>query len=311
VVLPALTEEKERELMIRDNISNGDWDFDILSKDWDAELLNDWGLEVPLWSAEKGTDGNTDPDAVPDPEPEPVTHIGDLWLMGEHRLLCGDSTDEENVKKVTNVFNVDMIYTDPMYQDDILTTFKPLLECATDHYLIMCTMKQAMKFSFLEQLKFRFDIVLYFKTPSSSMNKKVPYYNHKNIVYLTKKDETIFHCDNAKGVFSESGAGYYPSVIESKKNTQEAHGLTKPAESIKNILSGFKANSVFDPYMGSGTTLIACEQLGRHCAGIELSEQYCDIIIKRWQDFTGRHATLEATGETWEQVKEQRLKAVK
>jgi len=194
-------------------------------------------------------------------------------------LLCGDSTDIANVEKLINDANVDLVFTDPMYQDSPLPIISIFELMNTNHFLIMATFKQCVSFISNSAMNFRFDLVLNQKVPSSSMNKKVPYYLHKNIIYLTKHDDTIFNCDNAKGYFSD--AGYYPSIIESAKNTSEVHGLTKNAEGIKLILSGFKFKSVADLFMGSGSTMVAAHQLGRKCYGMELDPKYCQVIVDR------------------------------
>jgi len=193
--------------------------------------------------------------------------------------VCGDSTCSDTVARLMNGEKADMVFTDPMYNDSqshIISIFN-IIE--TDHFLIMATFKQCIKFITDSGFRFRFDLVLNQKVPSSMMDKKVPYYLHKNIVYLTKNDKTIFHCDNAIGHFSEKG--YYPSVIESAKNTSEVHGLTKNAEGIKLILSGFKFDLVLDLFIGSGSTIVAAHQLKRKCYGMELEPKYCQVVIDR------------------------------
>jgi 16S rRNA G966 N2-methylase RsmD len=275
-----LTEEQQREFIIKDNVGFGEWDWELIANEWDAEELDDWGLDVPDFGTEVLDAEEDDFDTTP---PEiPITVLGDLYEIGEHRLLCGDSTDSDQVAKLMNGGKADMVFTDPMYQDSPLQIISIFNIIETNHFLIMATFKQCISFITDSGFRFRFDLVLNQKVPSSSMNKKVPYYLHKNIVYLTKNDETIFHCDNAIGYFSEKG--YYPSVIESAKNTSETHGLTKNAEGIKLILSGFKFNSVLDLFIGSGSTMVAAHQLKRKCYGMELDPKYCDVIVNRMRN---------------------------
>jgi hypothetical protein len=212
----------------------------------------------------------------------PETHetvLGDLYEIGEHRLLCGDSTDSDAVANLMNGSKADMVFTDPMYQDSPLPIISIFNTLETNYFLIMATFKQCMSFVNDSGFRFRFDLVFNQKVPSSTMNKKVPYYLHKNLIYLTKDDSTIFDCDNAKGFFSD--AGYYPSIIESAKNTSEVHGLTKNSDGIVKILSGFRCKSILDLFIGSGTTMVASHQLKRKCYGMELDPKYCDVIIKR------------------------------
>jgi DNA modification methylase len=286
--------------IIADNLEYGVWNYDMLANDWDAEQLIEWGLDLQDYE-EQEVEGLTDEDDIPELQHEPVTKLGDLWLLGEHRLLCGDSFCVDSINKLTNNKQIDLIYTDPMYNDNPDDFINSIYAINSDNLLLMTTFTQGLTLlKHNESLRFRFDLVLYFKTPSSSMNKKVPYYYHKNLLYITKANDTIFNCDNAKGSFSEKG--YYPSVIEAKKNTQEIHGLTKPVEAVELILSGFKAKTIIDIFAGSGTTLIACEKTNRISYNIELDPKYCDVIIKRWQEYTGKQAILENTKQKFNEL---------
>jgi len=280
-VLKGLTEKQEREIIIRDNVSNGDWDFDALRADWCRVELAEWDLEIPEFEIIP-----TDPDDLQDSEAEEANTIetniviGDLIEIGKHRLVCGDSTDITVHDKLGSN-DADFVFTDPMYQDSCEPIISILNAIDVNYFLIMATFKQCVDFINKSGMRFRFDLVLNQLTPSSSMNKKVPYYLHKNLIYLTKTDDTIFNCDNAKGVFSETGAGYYPSVIEGAKNTSEEHGLAKNSTAIYKVISGFKFKIVLDMFIGSGTTMVAAHQLGRICYGIELSPRYCQVIVNR------------------------------
>jgi len=271
-----LTEKQKQEFIIKDNVSFGEWNWDDLANEWDVEKLNDWGLDIQF----EEIDEEVEEDDYEEPEDLKVDVVlGDLIEIGEHRLLCGDSTDFNNIEKLLNNKEVDFVFTDPMYQDEptsIISIFELL---NTKYFLIMATFKQCISFINNSGYNFRFDLVFNQKVPSSTMNKKVPYYLHKNLIYLTKDDTTIFNCDNAKGYFSD--AGYYPSIIESSKNTSEIHGLTKNADGIKLILSGFQFNSVLDLFLGSGSTMVASHQLKRKCYGMELDPKYCQVIIDR------------------------------
>lgn len=212
---------------------------------------------------------------------------GDIFSLGSHILACGDSFDPDFVARVHSGANVDLIFTDPMYNDSPDLFIRSINEVHSEHLLLMATMKQIIAFASMSDLRFRFDLVLNFSTPSSSMNKKVPYYHHKNIAYFTASDETIFNCDNARGVFSDSLNGYYPSVIDAKKNTRADHSLEKPIDAISKILSGFKFSVVSDLFAGSGSTLFAAEAMGRSSVLMEIDPVHCGEIISRYQRETG------------------------
>jgi 16S rRNA G966 N2-methylase RsmD len=278
IIADELTDEQQREFIIKDNVGYGEWDWDMLKNEWIAEELEEWGLDVPEMENEIILEAKEDNYEVPD-EIETDIVLGDIIEIGKHKLLCGDSTDVNNIDKLLDGNDIDFVFTDPMYQDSPLPIISIFELLSTKYFLIMATFKQCISFITNSGYNFRFDLVLNQKVPSSTMNKKVPYYLHKNLIYLTKDDTTIFNCDNAKGFFSD--AGYYPSIIESSKNTSEAHGLTKNAEGIKLILSGFEFKNVLDLFIGSGSTMVAAHQLNKQCYGIELEPKYCQIIIDR------------------------------
>ena len=291
-----ITEEQQKEFIIKDNVGFGEWDWEMLGNEWDADKVEEWGLDIPDM---KIVQLDTDEDDLNIPDGGIDTNIveGDLFEIGEHRLLCGDSTNIDNVTKLLNGKSADMVFTDPMYQDSpkpIISIFEII---KTKHFVIMATFKQCISFINDSNYNFRFDLVLNQKVPSSSMNKKVPYYLHKNIIYLTKDDDTIFNCDNATGIFSE--LGYYPSIIESAKNTSEIHGLTKNAEGIKKIISGFKFKTILDLFIGSGSTMVAAHQLKRKCYGMELDPKYCQVIVDRMKNIDSS-LQIKRNGEPYE-----------
>jgi len=293
--------EKLRAYLIKDNVSGGDWDYDLIANEWDNSELIDFGMDLNFEAIDELIEEEhySDEDNIPEVA-TPKTKLGDVWLLGKHRLMCGDSFDVQDIEKLTQNANIDIIFTDPMYNDSPDFFIGSLYCINSNNILLMCTMKQAINLSTNSELKFRFDTVLYFRTPSSSMNKKVPYYNHKNIIYLTKNNETIFNCDNATGTFSDRG--FYPSVIEAKKNTQEVHGMTKPVDALVEILSGYKCKTVIDLFAGSGSILLACVKTNRINYSMELDPKYCDVIIKRWQEYTKKDAILESTQQKYNQI---------
>ena len=188
-----LSKEDEKELNIRLNKNTGEFDLDVLANNFEVEELKDWGFkDVELgFNIDKIVEGNTEDDHIPEVK-ETRVKLGDVWKLGKHRLMCGDSTKKSDVKKLMNGDSINLIFTDPMYSD----TFKPINEIINftniEHILLMSTMKQCFEVYTVSDLNFRFDLVFNQKVPSSTMNKKVPYYLHKTITYWTKKNETIF-----------------------------------------------------------------------------------------------------------------------
>jgi 16S rRNA G966 N2-methylase RsmD len=272
-----LTDEQKKEFIIKDNVGFGEWDYDILKADWNCEKLMDWGLDLPDFKIENKI---IDDEDIETEGIETKIVLGDLIEIGEHRLLCADSTSITNIDTLlNNSESPDFVFSDPMYNDDVRDIVAIFETIKTNHFLIMCTFKQAVDICNVFSGKLRFDLVFDQKIPSSMLNKGVPYYLHKNVIYITKTDETIFNCDNAKGFFSDKG--YYPSIIDAPKQTNDRHGLSKNVNALRNMLSGFDFKIVLDQFIGGGSTMIAAQLLKRKCYGIEINPTYCQIIIDR------------------------------
>lgn len=326
VLIPALTEKKEQEIMIRDNISNGDWDFDMLAADWDAGLLNDWGLDVPDWDQAESFQGNTDPDDVPEPEPEPVTQLGDLWLLGDHRLLCGDSALSKDVARLMRGELADMCLTDPPYGVSYVGKTKDALKvendslnpeqlkdavkhwfdsvsaaCRAGAYVLATVPPGPLHLIFAQDWNDRGWLrqIMVWNKDSMVLGHSEYHYKHEPILFGWIPGERLKNSDRTKTTVWD---------FERPKASRE-HPTMKPIEMWEYAVNNHSKHGdiLFEPFSGSGTTHIACEKTNRKCYGLELSPQYCDVIVKRWQDFTGKQATLDGTGETFEQVKESRL----
>lgn len=322
ILLPALTEDKEREIMVRDNVANGDWDYDMLANEWDSAELNEWGLEVPDWDSKESGVGLTDADAAPEPEDDPVTVPGDLWLLGEHRLLCGDSAVNQDVIRLMNGQLADMCLTDPPYgvsyvgktkdaltvendsltPDELKIAVKKWFDCVDSAcrngaYLIATVPAKPLHIIFASDWNNRGWLrqIMVWNKDSMVLGHSEYHYKHEPILFGWKPGDRLKNTDRTKTTVWD---------FDRPKRSLE-HPTMKPVEmweyATKNHTK--QGDLLFEPFSGSGTTHIACEKTGRKCYGIELSPQYCDVIIKRWQDFTGQQATLEATGETYEDVK--------
>lgn len=332
VLLEGLTEEREKEIIIRDNVSNGEWDEELL-QEWDSELLNDWGVDIsdmkcfeePVIEAEED-DFDEDTDEV-----EPVCKEGDIWQLGNHRLMCGDSTDEGSVALLMNGELADMVFTDPPYnvaigsknkyindnrverglkrtksiEEDIAndkgmsdeeigkTLWKPafvnMLENAKDDCAIYVTMPQGgthmmMMMMMMMEAKWqvKHELIWVKNSPTFSMGRLNYDYQHEPIVYGWKKTHNWY----GKGKFNKSIWNI------DKPRKCDLHPTMKPVELVENALlnSSLKDDVILDLFGGSGTTLIACEQLDRRCCTMEYDPHYCDVIIARWEKLTGKKA---------------------
>ncbi len=288
------SEDKQRQFVIKDNVSGGEWDWDLIANEWDAEELDAWGLDTPDgW----GEDTEVEEDEAPEVSDEPpVSKLGEVYQLGRHRVMCGDCTVKENVDLLMNGKKADMVFTDPPYGAnmgiegddgekyiDIFDKFYSVMPC-DDNIYVCCDWRCIGDFY-------------------ASIRKRHQVYNLivwvKNLfgqgkLYHTKHEEIIF-CGsgdyNKKNINKDENVWNADSVrnFGGSKNAAEAvgHPTQKPIEicsrAIKN--SSEMGESVYDGFLGSGSTLIACEQTDRTCFGMELDEKYVDVVRKRYHKF--------------------------
>jgi DNA modification methylase len=274
----------------------------------DIELLGLEDFEIP--DIEE-LEPQTDEDEVPEVE-HPITRRGDIWLLGKHRLMCGDSTMIDDVESLTNKTAIDMVFTDPPYnvafngrsgkhdviKNDNLKTedFNNFIEevCQViktinpKDYYIWCNWKF---YGILqEQLEYK-SCIVWAKNVFGMGNN----YRHQH-------EFCLFNGNIDGHIKNES------DLWEIKKDSKYVHPTQKPvALSVRAFSNHIKSLNVLDLFGGSGSTLLGAEQTGRNCFVMELDEKYCDVIINRWQNYTGKKATLEATGQSYEELKTERL----
>lgn len=285
IIADNLTEEQQREFLIKDNTSGGEWDFEMLANDWDVEQLEDWGLDVPTFEADVHLEAEEDDfDATP-PE-EPKTVLGDLYEIGEHRLLCGDSTDSDTVAKLMNGEKADMVFTDPPYNvafngrsgnfdvienddlpenefEELIDGFVSVLNILKpDNYYVWCN----WKFYGILQSKLEFKACIVWAKNVFGLGRGYRH-QHEFCLFNGKLDE---------GINNES------DLWEVKKDTKYQHPTQKPIELANRALLNHKTNkNIVDLFSGSGSTMVASHQLKRKCYGMELDPKYCDVIVKR------------------------------
>jgi DNA modification methylase len=300
------TQEQRNEFIIKDNVSFGEHDWDAL-KDWDTEQLEDWGLEVPQFATEEVLEAVED-DFDTTPPAEPITVLGDLYEIGEHRLLCGDSTDSDTVAKLMDGKKADLIFTSPPYNANTLVNGKKIYE---NNNLDNKTEEEYL--NFLDEIKDAFYTILkskgivcwnimYNNNSRQSFIKNVNRFIESGLL-LT---ETIIWKKNAipipKGlarafefifVFQKDELDFtYKEKYEYSENfweisnakTQiESHKACFPVELPSQGIKLFTKENmiVFEPFTGSGTTMVASHQLKRKCYGMELDPKYCDVIVRR------------------------------
>ena len=300
-----LNKEQERELNIRLNKNTGEFDMDILANEFDIEELTDWGFkEIDLGlNIDKITEGNTEDDHIPEVK-ESRVKLGDVWQLGKHRLMCGDSTKESDVEKLMNGQKADMVFTDPpygiSYSSNMRTKTEKFKELKNDNIFLNQWIPLINKFSngfvyvwtswkvldtwldMCKEIGELTNMIIWFKGGGGIGDLKKTFSSDYEIALVYNRDNEI--TGKRLGSVWEIGKD---------SNSSYKHPTQKPVElsetAIKN--TSIKNNIILDLFLGSGSTLIACEKTNRTCYGMELDTKYCDVIIERWEQFTGQKAT--------------------
>lgn len=303
IVADNLTEEQEREFLIKDNVSGGEWDWDILANEWNTEELTEWWLDVPF--VEEVPEAEEDDFDTTPPE-EPITVLWDLYEIWEHRLLCGDSTDLVQVERLLEWSKSDMVWTDPPY----LMNFTGGIHADwsksfnSKHWAIENDkMSKEEGNQFLDDInaiiytynKWAFYISFYrlwIDQYYESMNRIG--LNHKSLIIWNKWNHTLSNSDymsKYEPIFywwCEEHNFYWGNNwmdIWDIKRTQknELHPTMKPIELCEKIINDWskKGDKVLDLFLWSGSTMVASHQLKRRCFGCELDPKYCDVIVNR------------------------------
>lgn len=326
ITLSGLNDTQKRAYIIADNklALNAGWDNELLMLELDA--LSDAGydldltgfsqLEIDDLRPEQLTEGLTDEDAVPDVPEIPHTVLGDVWLLGKHRVMCGDSTSIDAVEKLMDGQKADMVFTDPpygvSYTGGLQNTSKGLQgnarEMIKNDDVDLYEEAVTIASSFCNGAVFMF----YADTVPFGLYRGIENVGGEVVALLIWKK---------KGGYGALGASYKPNhepcVIwknkgaklnfigstsenrvweEDKEGVNKLHPTQKPVSIPKRAIGNHKAKIVLDLFGGSGSTLIACETLSREARLMELDEKYVDVIVKRWQEFTGKKATHADTG---------------
>ena len=319
--------DKLREIVIQDNNPFGETDWDMIANEWDVEELKDWGVDLPAdWDtseAEEQKEAEEDDFSDEDAEKaEPRVKLGEIWQLGEHRLMCGDSTDADSVALLMDGKKADMVFTDPPYNVDYssknkflneadkgnriqvdiendsfetdeevgekiwLPSFTNLYNTAKSDCSIYVTMPQGgthmMMMMMIAKSGWKVKHELIWVKNNHVLGRTDYYYKHEPIMFGWKEKHHFY----GNGSFDKS-------VWEiPKPQKSDLHPTMKPIALIENaLLNSSKGNDIIvDCFGGSGSTLIACEQLKRKCYMMELSEHYASVIIARWEKLTGKEA---------------------
>ena len=311
-----LTEEQQREFIIKDNSGFGEWDWDMIANEWDTEQLEDWGIDIPLFDDGDVLEAEEDDFTVPDEIKTDIV-LGDLIEIGEHRLLCGDSTDSDQVAKLMNGEKADMVFTDPPYN----INFQGTLSCTTKDGKIV-TMKDGYstpnseydniqndkktKKEFYDFISSVISVIKlntiggwYICFSSSTINELLnPLIdlglNWKSII-IWNKNQSPLGGGHFRKKYEPIVYGYFKNNFYGKEYSEDdvwdfqrtlkndLHPTMKPIPLCEKAIgySSKKENIVLDLFLGSGSTMVAAHQLNRKCYGMELDPKYCQVIIDR------------------------------
>jgi DNA modification methylase len=331
-----LTDAQRRAYIIADNklALNAGWDDEMLRVEFaelteagfDLDLTGFTLDEIGALQIEEIPPGLTDEDAVPDTPVTPVTVEGGVWLLGRHRLMCGDSTSIDAVERLMDGRRADMVFTDPPYgigfvdqkgneikndklNDEKMAEFNRLWQGNAD------IVAKGDCFLMVWQSPRKFHLLDYFG--SWSFFRLITMYKSNRIsfphgAWINKTEPCCVFSKGSPRITKQEymdDCYVYKHEKESHEDSNVGHPTPKPVKMVaSNVVACAKQDDiVLDLFGGSGSTLIACEKTGRIGYLMELDPKYCDVIIKRWQDFTGKQATLEATGETFEELTNARL----
>ena len=302
-----LTEDQKIGLALADNRTSdlSEWDKEMLHQlseehditPWfEAEDLAEIMGEVEVIPAE----GLTDADDVPEAPEEPTTKPGDLWILGNHRLLCGDSTDVLAVERLMDGQKANMVFTDPPYGFNY-TKKSDGASIANDGSEFEQVIADALSLVQVDTAYVCGDV----KTAGAFLRATSCLGEPKNCIVWIKPIQHRMHryepCHELIWFWGDNGSPFYgANVFEAKREIQKFHPTVKPVELVEYCLGSHKDKKVvLDLFGGSGSTLIACEKTARQARLMELDPRYCDVIIKRWEDFTGKKAILEEAPEAF------------
>ncbi len=299
VVADNLTEEQQAEFIIKDNVGFGEWDWDLLANEWDEQLLQEWGLDLPFDNTPVLEAEEDDYEAPSEIKTDIV--IGDLIEIGNHRLLCGDSTDSDAVARLMDGQKADMVFTDPPYKletnggangdigkalrkqggdIEFISDFNPseflqvlpIVFGKNMNAYIFCNNELLPEYLlWAKEAGYSFNVLIWKKPNAIPINSA----HRPDIEYILLFRKSSIWNYGLKDV-------NYSRCLEYGRE-KGLHPTMKPVELIANEMqiSSNKGSLVFDFFLGSGSTMVAAHQLNRKCYGMELDPKYCQVIVDR------------------------------
>jgi DNA modification methylase len=311
IELSHLTDTQRKALVIADNklALNADWDNTLLTIELDELLKDGFALDILGFNADElnallepdEVEGLTDEDSVPEVPEEPKTKLGDIYQLGNHRLMCGDSTSIDAVDKLMDGQKADMVFTDPPYgvdykgiHNDSRNGLENLLRGVFANYIATSKSGASIYCFHSDRCADVFHKVFREFFHFSSMIIWA-----KNSLTLSQTDYQSQHEPCLYGWMDNGSHSWYSdrkqtSVWKFDKERVIGHTTPKPVGLVEKAITNSSKGGdlIIDLFGGSGSTLIASEKIGRNARIMELDPKYCDVIVKRWEEFTGKQAVL-------------------
>jgi DNA modification methylase len=310
IIISGLSKTQIKALIIADNqlALNAGWDLEKLSVEiegleadkFDLSLL---GFEDSFLKSLKGEqEGLIDDDEIPETKDNHKSKNDDIWLLEDHKLVCGDSTDKKYYDILLKGKKANMVFTDPPY--GLNYEYNSHKDVAGKEYLEFCDkwfplIKEYSNFVFLTAgwkynthwLMKEPDDIFYWISRNKMSGGKFSHFRKIEPIFLWGKTKNKYNLD------------FFDYNSDRINKLREHHTCPKPVKFVIDAISAYDENSIIlDVFLGSGTTMIACEKTRKICYGIEKDPKYCDLIIDRWQQFTGKEAIHEQSGKTYNSI---------
>jgi DNA modification methylase len=319
-------------------------------EDYDLSLVGFDDIELQrLLEAQDAAPGLIDEDAVPEVQPEPVARLGDVFILGNHRVICGDCTQPDVVARLLGDANPPLLITDPPYGIQLNSEWRDLAGLngcgpAEPSYMkhrteghhettisgdtrsdwseayehvpslqVACVWHASVfareVWNGLERIGFLYPQQLIWNKGRTVLTRTHYWYQHEPCLYMRKKNAPWFGKAGENSTVWDSPSPKF--IMGGSDEEKFDHPTQKPMEVMRRpILNhALPGEPLYDCFLGSGTTLIAAEQTGRVCYGVELDAKYIDVIVRRWQQYTGKQAILDGDGRTFDEVAEERMGA--
>jgi hypothetical protein len=283
-------EDKQRQFIIKDNVGFGEWDWEMLANEWDAEQLDDWGLDIPAFDDPKELEAEEDDYEMPDELKTDIV-LGDLFEIGPHRLLCGDSTDSDAVAKLMDGQKADMVFTDPPYGIKVVKSemvgadFGVAKKGKYSEVIADDTTDTAREF--------------YDTCVALGMDRFIIWGGNYFTDFLPFSDGWLIWNKRAgtdiRNTFADGEMAWcsfhtpiriydqlWNGMIRAGEKEKRVHPTQKPIKMLSEVIQDHvKGDLLFDGFLGSGSTMVASHQLNRKCYGMELDPKYCQVIVDR------------------------------